>query len=113
MDEFSKAVSEIDERTGWVNDENVIESRDDKDIFDYSPNSRQLMTCTLTRKKWVNKVMSFAEQYPDEVKICHINKDGSIVAHIPVSYFRICRPPQLSEEEKQRRREIILKASRK
>ena len=107
MNEFEKAISEIDERTGNTNDENVFESPDDKDIIDYSPNSRRLMTVTLSRKKWVSKVMQYAEQYPDEVTIKHINKDSSIVAYIPVDYLRINRPPQLSDEEKKRRSELM------
>ena len=102
MNEFEKAVSEIDERTSNSNDENVIESRNDGDIFDYSPNSKGLMTVFVTRKKWVNRVKKYAEDYPDEVKIKHENADGSVVAHIPVSYFKITRPPEreLTEEQK-------------
>ncbi len=107
MDESEKAISEIDERTGNVNDENVFESEDDKDIFDYSPNSKRLMTVTLSRKRWVNRVREYAENYPDEVQIKQINKDGSIIAFIPVDYLRINRPPQLSDAEKKRRTEIL------
>ncbi|MBE5836141.1 MAG: hypothetical protein E7309_16180 [Butyrivibrio sp.] len=107
MNEFEKAISEIDERTGNINDENVFESPDDKDIFDYSPNSKRLMTVTLSRKKWVNKVLKYAEQYPNEVTIKHTNRDGSIIAYVPVDYLRISRPPELSDAEKKRRTEIL------
>lgn len=109
MNEFEKAVSAIDERTGWANDENVFESPDDKDIIDYSPNSRKLITATLTRKKWVNKVLEYAEKYPEEVQITHKNRDGSIVAHIPVSYLKITRPREMSEDQKNKARENMLK----
>ncbi|WP_026661675.1 hypothetical protein [Butyrivibrio proteoclasticus] len=107
MNIFQKAITEIDERTGLSNDENVIESPDDKDIIDYSPNGKKLMTVTLSRKKWVNKVLKYAEQYPNEVTIKHINMDGSIVAFVPVDYLKISRPPKLSDEEKKRRTEIL------
>ena len=107
MDEFEKAVSEIDERSGNVNDENVIESANDKDIIDYCNNSKGLMTVLFTRKKWVNRIKQYAEQYPSEVQIKYINTDGSIIAHVPVSYLRIVRPTQLSDSEKKRRAEIL------
>jgi len=107
MNEFEKAVSEIDERTGNANDENTFESSDDLNVFDYAPNSKRYMTCTVSRAKWKNKILQYAEQYPDEVHIKHTNKDGSIVAHIPVSFFRIQRPMQLSEAEKERRTQLL------
>ncbi|WP_022773819.1 hypothetical protein [Butyrivibrio sp. AE2015] len=107
MNEFEKAISEIDERTGKSNDENVFESDTDKDIIDYSTNSKKLMTVSLSRKRWVNKVKEYADKYPKEVTIKRVNKDGSIIAHIPVDYLRINRPPQLSDAEKKRRAEIL------
>lgn len=105
--EFEKAANEIDERTGNANDENSIESEDDKDCIHYAPNSKKLMTCFFTRKRWINKVVQYSEQYPDEVQIKHVNKDGSIIAHVPVDYLRISRPPKLSDDEKQRRAELL------
>lgn len=107
MSAYEQAVNAIDERSGWVNDENVFEGSDDGDIFDYSPNSRQLMTVTLTRKKWVNRVIEYAKKYPDEVEITHKNNDGSIVAHIPVSYLKITRPREVSEEKRQHQKELL------
>lgn len=107
MDEFEKAVSEIDERTGNRNNENIIESTNDKDIVDYSNNSKGLMTVFFTRRKWINRIKQYAEQYPKEVQIKYINTDGSIIAHVPVSYLKILRPTQLSDSEKKRRAEIL------
>lgn len=113
MNEFEKASNEIDERTGDSNDENVFESQDDKDIMYYAPNSQKLMTVAVTRKRWVNKIEQYAKDYPDEVQIKHRDKCGTVVAHIPVSYFRITRPVEreLTEEQKEELTER-LKAAR-
>jgi len=39
--------------------------------------------------KWINKIKKWAEERPDEVQIQVINKDGSILAHMPINYFKI------------------------
>ncbi len=112
MNEFEKAISKIDERTGNVNDENVIESADDKDILSYSPNSKKLMTVSISRKRWINKIKEYAVKYPSEVVITHVNADGSIVAHVPIDYFHIYRPRELSEKSKEKLKENLNIASK-
>ncbi|NCB50919.1 MAG: hypothetical protein EOM54_03400 [Clostridia bacterium] len=48
-------------------------------------------------------------KYPDEVDIRHVNKDGSIVAHIPFEWMRIVPKYKrnISDEELARRREVF------
>jgi hypothetical protein len=112
MNEFEKAVSTIDERTGNSNNENVFEMYED--IIDYSPNSNRLVTATLTGScGWRTKVLKLAQKYPDEVQVVHTNKDGSIVAHLPCSYLHIYRPRVLSEETKEKYRENLKKGNAK
>jgi len=112
MNNFEEAVSMIDERTGNANDENVFEFSHIKgeEIIDYSPNSKRLVTATLTGAcGWRTKILKLAKKYPDEVQIVHTNKDKSIVCHFPADYLRINRPRELSEEEKKRRTELLKK----
>lgn len=52
-----------------------------------------------------NRVRKLAEEHPEEVKVKRINSDGSVVAVIPVKYIKISAPPQLSEEDIEKRRE--------
>lgn len=56
-----------------------------------------------------HKVKKLAEKYPDQVQIDWENKDGSIVAHMPVSAisFRIV---VLDEAAKEKARQNVLKA---
>lgn len=46
-------------------------------------------TITLSQSKYINKVKRLAEKNPKEVKILHTNKDGSIVAKLPLSAIKI------------------------
>lgn len=43
-------------------------------------------------RKFINQLNELAKSYP-EVDIRHINEDGSIVAHVPFSWFRFIKPP--------------------
>ena len=105
MTPYEKAVSEIDTRTYMFNDENVIESQGkDSFMIDYQRGA-ELCTVFFTRKKWVNYLLKMAEEHPEEVTIKHKNKDGSIVAHMPISYLHIYRNKELTQEEKEKRSE--------
>lgn len=42
-----------------------------------------------SEKKWINLIWKLKEQYPDEVEIRHVNEDGSLLAHIPASWFKV------------------------
>ena len=63
-------------------------------------NGQDTITITLSQKKFINKVLKLAEDFPNEVKIDKINEDGTLLAHIPLKYLRISRPRELSEEER-------------
>ena len=58
-------------------------------------------TVTFPRGKYATKIAKLAEQNPDEVQICHKNKDGSVVAHIPVSYVSVRKPKKMNYSEEQ------------
>ena len=101
MTTFEKAANEIDNAiyTGEAVQENCIEWI----------KGSQTATVTFPKGRFTTRVTKLAEQYPDEVQICHVNKDGSIVAHIPVKYIRLQRPSQrtFTEEERQAIRERL------
>ena len=89
MNEFEKACN-TENYTGETTQENVIEwIKGDKEV-----------TVTLCgNTKYATKVKKLAEQYPDEVKIMHVNKDNSIVAHLPLSYIKISHPKKVTEKQ--------------
>ena len=98
MTPFEKAVNNI--LIPGNDTENSIESQfDDSLIIDFQ-NGSKLCTVSMKRKKWVNYLEECAKKYPNEVQIQYRNKDGSIVAYMPLSYLRIKRPFEYSEEQK-------------
>ena len=59
-------------------------------------------TVTFSQGRYITKIKKLAEKYPDECEIVAENKDGSIMAHIPVKWILISnRSRELSEEERQ------------
>ena len=93
MTAFEKSADEIDSKyyTGEAVQENCIE------WIKGSPTA----TVTFPKGRFSTKVTKLAEQFPDEVQICHVNKDGSIVAHIPVEYVLIRKPKKMKYTEEQ------------
>ena len=54
-------------------------------------------------RKFITQLNELAKEY-SEVEIRHINEDGSIVAHVPYSWFRFVKPPMkrnYTEEQRQ------------
>ena len=60
-------------------------------------------TLTLTQRKTITRVEKLAVSRPEECHIVGRNLDGSIVAHIPVSWIRINPNLQLTEEQREER----------
>lgn len=61
-------------------------------------------TATVTfpsSSRFKTKIEKLASEYPDEVKIRHENKDGSIVATIPVKFIKISAPRKVSDEQRE------------
>ena len=65
-------------------------------------NGQDRVSCTVSQKRLVNQLKRLAEQYPDEVQIDDINKDGTVFAHAPLKWVNIKKPRQveMSDERK-------------
>ena len=58
-------------------------------------------TVTFSQKKYISKIKSLANKFPDDVKIVAENKDGSIVANIPLSSLKLnIVKRELTDEQK-------------
>lgn len=71
------------------------------------------VSITFSQKKYINKLKKYARDHPTEVKIIAENNDGSICAHVPLSWVKFSPPRQgrkLSDEEKAAVGERLLKA---
>lgn len=67
-------------------------------------------TLSLSQRRTISRVKQLAKSHPEECQIVAENKDGSICAHIPVSWVRINPSRELSDEQ---RRQIAERLSRK
>ena len=65
-------------------------------------NRQDVVTFTISQRKYKNKIEKLAEKYPDECKIVRRNQDGSLVAKVPLSWIRISKPTVriMTEEQK-------------
>lgn len=68
----------------------------------------QRATLTLSQRRTITRVKHLAAQYPDQCKIVAENKDGSISAHVPVSWVKISPPKKVSDAQREISRENML-----
>lgn len=59
-----------------------------------------MITVTLSQKKYITKVKKLAAQ-SENVTICHENKDGSIVAHLPLEMLSLRQKRTVREDKRQ------------
>ena len=61
----------------------------------------EIATVTFCQARFITKIRKLAEKFPDECQITHENKDGSIVAHVPVKWIKISKVDrQLTDEQR-------------
>ena len=75
----------------------------------------ETVTFSSSECKWINKIQKLKEQAPDRVVIQHINDDGSIVAHLPVGWFKIAPPKKvnMTDEQKLAAKQRLVEARKK
>lgn len=59
------------------------------------------VTLSLTQRKYINKIKKLAANN-SEVEIVAENADGSICAHLPLSYIKISKPASRNLTDEQR-----------
>ena len=59
--------------------ENVIEWMTGDDVI----------SVTVTQKKYITRIRSLAEKHPESVQILAENRDGSIFAHLPLKSLKL------------------------
>ena len=56
-----------------------------------------------------SKLLKYAEERPEEVNHVIVNKDGSMVCHVPVSFIKVSPPRKVSDEQREAARERFAK----
>lgn len=57
-------------------------------------------TVQFSQGRYKSRIRNLEEKYPEECKILAVNKDGTLLAHIPVEWVKIIPPRQPSDEQK-------------
>lgn len=58
-------------------------------------------TVTFSQGRYITKIKKLAEKYPYECEIVAENKDGSVMAHIPVRWIKIsANKSNMTEEQR-------------
>ena len=58
-------------------------------------------TVTFSQKRFINRIRELAADHPEECEIIAENPDGSVCAHIPVSWIKIYPKREYSDEQRQ------------
>ena len=89
-DAIGSSVQKIVKEDPYGCEENTIEfTRDSKTA-----------TVTFSQGRYISKIKNLAESHPESCRILIENKDGSILARVPVSWVKISRPKEITEEHK-------------
>lgn len=62
-------------------------------------------TLTLSQRRTITRVKELSKSHPEKCQILAENEDGSVYAHIPVSWIKINPPMNLSEEQRKKQAE--------
>ena len=70
-----------------------------ENVIEFVQNS-DTATVTFTQGRFISRIRRLAESHPNDCQITTVNRDGSIVAHIPTSWIKINPKRELSDELK-------------
>ncbi len=70
-----------------------------ENVIEFVQNSNTA-TVTFTQGRYISRIRELAEKKPDKCQIMTVNKDGSIVAHIPTSWIKINPDRELTDEQR-------------
>lgn len=68
------------------------------------------ITLTISQRKFVTKIKRLAEKHPDKVQILAENKNGSLLAKLPIGALKLnIVEREMTEEQKEAGRERLAK----
>lgn len=79
-------------------------------VFEHIPADERVFVVTAAEPWSVAMVQRLKKQRPNEVNIRHTNKDGSLVAELPLDWMRIKPGKLVSEKQRETSRNNIMKA---
>jgi len=78
----------------------------DDNVIEFIKNSDRA-TVTFSQERFKSRIKNLTVERPEECQIVAENADGTICAHIPVSWIKINPTYQLSEEQREERAQAM------
>ena len=82
-----------------------------ENVIEFIENEKRA-TVTFSQGRFKTRIRKLAVEHPEECQIVKENKDGSLLAHIPVSWVKISPPKEVSDEHRERARQNMLRMRR-
>ena len=78
-----------------------------ENIIEFLSDEEKAMV-TFSQGRYKSRIKKLAAERPEKCEIVAENQDGSICAHIPVSWIKVYPSREVSEEQRQRARKAML-----
>lgn len=82
------------------NEKEVFMDGCNENVIEFMTNGTRA-TLSFSQGRYKSAIRRLAEKHPEDCRIIADNEDGSICAHVPVSWLRISPPRQYTEEQRQ------------
>lgn len=82
-----------------------------ENVIEFIENEKRA-TVTFSQGRFKSRIRKLAAEHPEECQIVKENKDGSLLAYIPVSWIKISPVKEVSEEHRERARQNMLRMRR-
>jgi len=82
-----------------------------ENVIEFIENEKRA-TVTFSQGRFKTRIRKLAAEHPEECQVVKENKDGSLLAHIPVSWIKISPVKEVSEEQRERARQNMLRMRR-
>ena len=82
------------------NEKEIFMDGCNENVIEFMTNGTRA-TLSFSQGRYKSVIRKLAEKHPEDCQIIADNKDGSICAHVPVSWLRISPPRQYTEEQRQ------------
>lgn len=82
------------------NEKEIFMDGCNENVIEFMTNGTRA-TLSFSQGRYKSAIRKLAEKHPEDCRIIADNEDGSICAHVPVSWLRISPPRQYTEEQRQ------------
>lgn len=79
-----------------------------ENVIEFIENEKRA-TVTFSQGRFKSRIRKLAAEHPEECEVVKENKDGSLLAHIPVSWIKITPLAKRTEEQREKARQRMLK----